>query len=1003
MVSQKLRFLRVFTLLILTLTAQAAFSQTKTITGKISDDKGNPVQGATVTAKGTKAGTSTDAGGSFSFSVPAGTNTLVVSSVGFAEQEVSITDRTTIAVSLVSSSQSLNDVVVIGYGTARRKDLTGAVSSVQAKDFNLGPVAAPDQLLQNKVPGVEVSTSSGQPGGGSTIKIRGNTSILSGVNNPLVVLDGVPLDGRDAKPTLNLGANGLPFGTTPNSNPLLYINPADVQQIEILKDASSSAIYGSRGANGVIVITTKKATAGPVRLDFGTSIGDNVGFMKTNDPLSASQYRANLQKYNLTSAGYDSGASVNPLKSITQHTLSQSYNLGISGGNENGKFRASFLASSQQGLIKTTDLDKYLGTFGGNYKFFNKRVTIDFNLIVGHTTQDEALVTNTPGAGGNLISWALNWNPTVPFYNSDGSFKSLALNTPNPLATLAAYSDRSNVTTILGNISATVRLFKGLDYKFLYAINDGNGTRYTNFDGWIAGIQGISSLGMGAISTANITSQTFTHTLNYHADLSDKLRMDAVVGYEYWQTNYRDQTLLGTGFDINNSLATQVPILNTSQIIDAATRSVSPANPSDPSVEIQSVFGRVNFNLSDKYYLTGTMRADGSSKFGTNNHYGYFPSVGARWVISNEDFMKSSAVFNSLALRGSWGITGTQDFPAGASKAQFVFPENQAIAQTNVPNPNLKWQQTNSVDVGVDYSLLAGRIFGSIDYYHKNTTNIIYETNAIQPAPSGNEFINLNANLINSGFEFLIGATIVDHKDFGWEAAFNISYNKNLLKNFNEAPILTGKVSGNGLSGTFAEQVANNQPVDVYYMPRFYGFTKTGLDSVSSNSYYVGDPNPHELVGFSNTFRYQKWALILNIGGSFGYKVFNNTALAITNIGNFGRGQNVNKYAFADGQSLANGTTISDRWLENGNFIKLRNATIRYTLGNIGQYFRNVSFYATGTNLFVLTKFHGFDPEVNIDKSNTDASGANTYSSRSMEFIPYPTPRIITVGLNFSL
>jgi TonB-dependent starch-binding outer membrane protein SusC len=1003
MISQRLLALWVSSLLVCVLFTHTVYSQTKTITGKVSDDKGAPIQGATISIKGTQNGATTHADGAFTLTIPPTAQTLVISSIGFTSQEIAIGDQTTFTVALVPSSQALNEVVVVGYGTVRKKDLTGSIATVQAKDFNKGPITAPDQLLQNKVPGLEVSTSSGQPGGGSTIKIRGNTSILSGVNNPLIVVDGVPLDGRDAKPTLTLGLNGLPFGTTPNSNPLLYINPADVQQIDVLKDASSSAIYGSRGANGVIAITTKTATTGPLRVDLGASLGDNVGYMKTNNLMTASQYRSNLAKYNLTTQGYDSGGSVNALNAIKQHTLSQNYYMALGSGNENGKWRASLLASSQKGIIKNTGLDKYLATFAGNYKFFDKRLTVDFHLLVGHTKQDETLVTNTPGAGGNLISWALNWNPTVPFYNSDGSFKSSALSTPNPLAALAAFSDQSNVTTLLGNISATLRIVKGLDYKFLYAINSGNGTRYTNFDGWIASVKGISTLGMGAISTATISSQTFTHTLNYHADLSQNLRLDAVAGYEYWSTNYRNETLLGTGFDLNNTLATLTSIRNTSQMIDAQSLSTSPSNPSDPTVEIQSYFGRVNLNWYDKYYLTGTMRADGSNKFGSNNKYGYFPSVGARWVISNEDFLKTSSVLNNLALRGSWGLTGTQDFPAGASSAQYAFTQNASIHQINVPNPNLKWQQTSSVDIGADYGFLGGRIFGSFDYYHKNTTNIIYVTNAIQPAPSGSEYINLNANLINSGFEFAIGAAVVDQKDFTWDLGFNISYNKNLLKNFNQAPILTGIVSGNGLSGTTAEQVANNQPIDVYNMPKFLGYTKLGLDSVTSASYYVGDPNPHELIGFSNTFRYKKLSLILNMGGAFGYKIFNNTALAVTNIGNFARGQNASNNAFAAGETIANGTTVSSRWLESGNFLKMRNATFNYNFGNIGAYFKNLNVYITGTNLFVITKFKGFDPEVNIDKSQTDASGANTYSSRSMEYLPYPTPRTITVGLNVSL
>lgn len=300
MTIQRLLAIAATTLLLCVLFTQTTFSQTKTITGKVTDDKGIPVQGATVVAKGSKAGTSTNANGAFSLNVPENTYALTVTSIGYTEQDVSILNQTTVTVSLVSTTQSLNDVVVIGYGTARRKDLTGAVASIQAKNFNQGQIAAPDALLQNKVAGVEVSTSSGQPGSSTTIRVRGTNSILN-TGNPLIVVDGVELDGRDATPALTLGGS-LPFGTVPPTNPLTYINPYDIQQIEVLKDASAAAIFGSRGANGVIVITTKKGAAGAPKLEFGTSFGDNIGYMKTNNLMSASQFRARLKQYNL---GFD--------------------------------------------------------------------------------------------------------------------------------------------------------------------------------------------------------------------------------------------------------------------------------------------------------------------------------------------------------------------------------------------------------------------------------------------------------------------------------------------------------------------------------------------------------------------------------------------------------------------------------------------------------------------------------------------------------------------------
>ncbi len=986
-------------LLLCVLFTQTAFSQTKTVKGKVTDDKGLPIQGATVTVKGSKVGTSTDAAGSFSINVPDGSYALTVSSVGFSEQDVSVVNQTTVSVSLVSTSQSLNDVVVIGYGTAKRKDLTGAVSTVTAKDFNQGLIAAPDQLLTNKTPGVEITTGSGQPGVAPTIRIRGTNSILN-TGNPLVVVDGVELDGRDATPALTLGGS-IGFGTVVPSNPLMYINPYDIQSIDVLKDASASAIYGSRGASGVIVITTKKASSGPVKMEIGTSWGDNLGYMKTDDLMTASQFRSKLQEYgsqDTTLHTFDYGSSVNALKAVEQHTISQNYNLALSGGNENGKFRASFLGSNLEGLLKSTDLSKYIGTLSGTYKFFDKHFTLDFGLIVGHTDQQQPLITNTAGSQGQLMQWILQWNPTQPFYLPSGVLN----NNPgsgqtNPIAALQAYSDMSHVTTVLANISGTVDILKSLSYKFTYSLNDGSGSRYTNAYGWVDNEQGISGVGVGVIGNANLNSQTITNVLNFHSDLSDKLRFEALLGEESWVTRYSDIAYQGTGFDINNTLATRVNIPNTSQLTDAATFVPTPADPSNPTVSIQSYFARAVFNWSDKYYLTGTFRADGSSKFGSNNRYGYFPSAAARWVISNENFMKGS-VFSQLALRGSWGETGDQGFPAGAAQAQFTLPLNASIGQINVPNPNLKWQQTATTDIGLDYSFLNGRVYGAIDYYRKNTTQIIDQKNAIQPAPSGTEFINIPANLYNTGVEFYIGAAIVQHSDFTWNAAFNISYNKNLLKNFTQAPIQTGDVSGPGLSSTYAQEIANNHPLDVFYLPHYYGSNKAGGDSVSATSQYGADPNPHVQLGFSSNFTYKHFSLVVNFGGTYGYKVYNNTAIAVTSLYNFAKGFNTSLKAFTPNANVsAADVVLSDRYVENGSFLKLRNASLSYNFGDVGKYVHNLNVFVTGTNIFIITKYKGFDPEINVDHNN------NNIPSRSMDYLSYPTPRILSAGLNVSL
>lgn len=978
-----------------------SFGQQRTVTGQVTDSKDNsPLVDATVSVVGKSVSTKTKQDGSFSINVPSGSNQLMVSYIGYADQTVTITSGS-VSVSMAASTQNLNEVVVIGYGTARRKDVTGSVSSVRAKDFNQGVIASPDQLLQNKVAGMEVTNNSGQPGAATTLKIRGNSSIRAS-NNPLYVIDGVPLDGRSARPSVNLGNNGLGFGTTPESNPLLFINPYDIAQVDVLKDASSAAIYGSRGANGVIVITTKKGSAGATRLEVGTSFGVS-GYMKKYKVLSADQFKSALKKYLPDSVGskYNGGSSVDALDAIAQHKLSQNYSLAFSGGNESGKFRASFLGSTNQGLLKKSALDKYIGSFNGQYKFLDQRLTIDFSAIAGHYTEYLTNVSNTAGSQGNLISAALNWNPTVSFY-SNGPYILNSNATANPLALSDAFNDQSDVNTYLANISAGYKLIKGLDYKFLYAINHGTGNRKVNIEGFLQGFPSLSGQGYAVLANATLTSQTFTHTLNYNVDLAKGLSLNALAGFEYWKTSYENGSIAASGFNTNLDQTNRLTIPYTSIFQNAKTQYPYSASV-EPKTELQSYFARVNLNYLDKYLLTATIRRDGSSKFGANNKYGNFPSVGAKWVVSNEEFMKGGSLFSTLGIRASYGITGNQEYPAGASQEQFGLSSYNTAGQTIVANPNLKWEKTTSFNIGADFGFAGGKIFGSVDYYSKNTKDILFQTTSIQPAPSSIYFINIPANLMNSGVEFSLGAAVIQKKVFSWDFSFNVAYNKNILKNFFDIntglplTIETGQINGQGVSGTLAQLITNNQPVNVFYLKPFQGFDNNHNPTIGNTPVYAGDPNPHVIGGFSTTLRYAKLSLTINAGGAFGYKIYNNTATSVTNINNITSGRNIDLAAYNSVEAASSGAAASTRFLESGDYLKLRNASLRYDVGNAGKYIKNLSAFVSGTNLFVITKFTGFDPEVNVDKSN------NNYPSRSIEYIPYPTPRTITFGVNFSL
>jgi TonB-dependent starch-binding outer membrane protein SusC len=980
--------------LLLLMASFFANAQQKTITGKVTSDKdGSPVSGVSVVAKGSKTGTQTAADGSYSLSVGASVSQLIFSSVGFALQEVSIGGNSTLDVVLVSSTQRLDEIVMIGYASQRRRDVTGAISSVQAKDFNQGVITSPDQLLQNKVSGLEVTNNSGQPGAATTIKIRGNNSIRAG-GNPLYVIDGVPLDGRSARPNFGTGV----FGSTPDANPLLFVNPNDILTFDILKDASSAAIYGSRGANGVIVITTKTGSAGPSKIEFGTSFNFNGGLMKKYEILDAGEFRSALGKYAVT--GQDKGANVDPFKELMNKKLSQSYNLALSGGNENGKFRASFLGSSDNGAFKNSRLDKYIGNFSGQYKFLDKKLTIGFNLTAGHTTENIIAVSNTAGSQGNIISSALQWNPTTDFKDATGTYIYPTNGSGNPIALLEGYDDIAKINSVLGNISAAYKIIRNLEYKFLYAVNNSTGERFTNIYGFLQGYAGLSGQGFGAISTQKLSSQTFSHTLSYNASLTKKLNLESVAGFEYWKSNFSNNSFSAAGFNTNLTQAGKINIPYTAMLQNGSTQ-FTPSIYIDPAIELQSYFGRVGFNYDGKYSLSASIRADGSSKFGANNKYGYFPAVAFRWLISNENFMKTNTMLSNLALRASWGITGNQEFPAGAAQEQFLFTANNTVSQINVANPDLKWEQTNSYNIGLDATSKNGRVYGNIDYYYKNTSKILYQSTAIQPAPASVYYINLPANLINQGIEFTLGGTVIEKANLSWDLRAIFSHNKNLLKNFTQngqdIKILTGQINGQGVSGTLGQIITNNQPVNEYYLKAFGGFDANGNQIIGANPDFAGNPNPQNIYGVTSTLKYKKFTFVVNVGGAGGFLIYNNTNTSVTNISGISNGRNIDNNAYNSAEKTSSPVGASTRFLEKGNFFKLRNVSLSYNFANVGKYIKGLEAFVTGSNLFVITKFSGFDPEVNIDKSN------NNYPSRSIEYIPYPTARKISFGLKFSL
>ena len=960
-------------------------AQNQSVSGTVVDAETKELLvGVSVSVVGTSQQTYTDSKGQFTLSLNQSEQQLQFTYVGYEDWATTGTWQSPLRVQLKKDVGQLDEVVVVGYGTSRVRDLTGSVARVGEKDFNRGVMSSPDQLIQGKAAGVDVVNNSGSPGGGVTFRIRGNSSVRSG-NQPLFVIDGVPIDSRASKP--GLFTEGL--GDAEASNPLNFINPNDIASIDVLKDASATAIYGSRGANGVVLITTKKGKSGAPTLTLDVQTGLSSLF-HTPEIMDADTFREALGKRGLSD--YDGGANVDALKEVTRVASTNTANLSIGGGNEKGNYRLSAGYYDQQGIIKNSGLRKYTGNFTSSYKFLPEdRLTLDLHLLASNTADAGAPIAETSNVYGSLVSNALEWNPTVPLRNVDGNFVQRQYQDvpglpTNPLALINYYSDQSNVTNVLGNIGATLRIIDGLNYKFGIGINHVKGNRAVDISGDLY-LNLITDLGQTVVNNNQLDSRTMTHTLNYEKEFNH-FRMNALLGYELQDYKNRYTNISATGFssfDLKGSDILQNPSRDNIQV----------SSFRDPTNQLQSYFGRLNMAFADKYLLTATMRADGSTKFGANNKYGYFPSLAAAWVLSEEKLFQNVENLNQLKLRLGWGRTGNSEFPAGASQDRYSFGLQQ-VSLNNVANPDLKWETTETYNVGLDFAFFDSRLSGSVEYFDKRTKDLLFQLPALQPAPAAQFWTNLPATIRNHGAELTLHYTAVRNEHLVWDIGANATLLKNRFSGYQGAPILTGQIHGSGLPGNFSQQLLNNQPLFVFYMPRFEGFDDNGMSIHSEQSEIVGDPNPNFLLGFSTSVDYKKFSLAASLNGVFGQQIYNNTANAVITAANLGLGRNTSSAIGLGKESVANGNVMSTRFLESGNYLRLQNLSLSYNVGDYKDWVKNVRLSLTGQNLFVITNYSGFDPEVNTNK------GVNGVSSLGIEYAPYPTARTFLLGLTAS-
>jgi len=953
---------------------------TRTITGVITDKNGDAVIGATVMIKGGKTGTVSDVNGNFSLEVTDQT-TLVISYVGFSKVEIIVGNQKNLMVKLQEDVKNLEEIVVVGYGSIRKSDATGALSVLKSDDFNKGTVSSPDMLLNGHVAGVQVTPGNGQPGANTNVRIRGINSI-SASSEPLYVIDGVPVDNTRNSA---FAGNDLALSST-TLNPLSMIAASDIESMTILKDASATAIYGSRGANGVIIIKTKSGKEGTTSVSYSGSTGmSNVS--KKIEVLSADQYRSFVP---------GSGtANTNWQDAIFRTAMTQNHNVMFSSGNQNTSYRASLSASLQDGIILNTGLDRYTGRFNVTHKMFDEQLIISMNVNNTNYKFNNFLEQQTSGADGGVIDNALKADPTQPVYNTDGTFREIAnsISVRNPVALATQISDITTGNRLIANVDATLFFIpKELSFKTNLSYDADNVLRK-------AYEPNASSIGKNVNGRALIENNRYSNRLietylTYNKNLSDQHTINIVGGYSWQEFDNYNQSTIATGF-VSDNLGAD----NVGGGINQVTQNNHEIN------RLISFYGRINYNYANKYLLTATVREDGSSRFGANNRWATFPSAALAWKINEEGFMKDMATVNELKLRVGYGVTGNQEI--GNFKYSSTYAINSSAGTyfngtfyspyniTGIANPNLKWEQTSQFNAGVDFVLFNNVLRGSVDYYSKNTTNLLLAIDAIQPAVSTIYLDNIGA-MTNKGVELTLDAEIVNATNFKWNTNFNISYNQNKITQlYNNKDINYGVVSGAGASGN-TQILRVGESFGTFYGQQFTGIVNGAETFASPNLTTLGKALPDYIIGFTNSFSYRHFDLSVVLRSVLGASVYNNTRAEISQ-GNRLPGQNTNlegaQFHAAGGGGI---TYPSSRWVENASFLRLDNITLGYNFRVIPTIIKSARLYVTAQNLFVIAGYKGYDPEVN------NVAGSNGIKSIGIDYNTYPQARTYSLGININ-
>lgn len=975
----RLRFFpKTFLLPVLLVISQYLFAQDRVITGTVTDTKGSGVPGVSVTPKGSTIGTQTNSDGSYRITVGPSISVLVFSSIGFNSQEVSIGGSNTVDVTMEINNTSLGEVVVTGYGTARKKDLTGSITNITAKDFNKGPVTSPEQLVVGKIAGVQITTGGGMPGAGSRIRIRSGAS-LNASNDPLIVVDGIPLETG---------------GISGTANPLALINPNDIESFNILKDASATAIYGSRASNGVIIITTKKGTAGKLKGTFSTvhslsTLTDKV------DVLNSTQYRDLVNAQGTASQKALLGNENTDWQDVIyRNAYSADNNISFSGGIKNFPYRLSIGYLNQSGVLLNDNMQRYSTAINFNPRYLKNHLSVDLNI--------KGTITKSHFANQGAIGAAVFFDPTQPVYDLSkpeyGGFWEWELNgapntlaSRNPLSLLEQREAIGNSNRSIGNLQ--------LDYKFHFLpdlranLNVGydvsRGYGYTRVPKTAAS----AYFDMGTYSrylqkrTNNLIDFYFNYAKNF---TGLKSRVDATAGYSYqdWiETVPASESYNGSGvvIDRNNAYKSQHTLV--------------------------SFFGRLNYSYDERYLITGTYRRDGSSRFGPDTRWGWFPSVAVAWRVSREAFLRDSRVLSDLKFRFGWGNTGQQDvgsnypylarYSPSDSSAMYQFGNTfYPLLRPEGYDENLKWESTDTKNLGMDFGFLNGRISGSVDVYRKETKDLL----AVISVPAGsnltNRILTNVGNIENEGLEAVLNVTPVRTKDFTWDASANFTYNESKITNLSKVhdPNSIGNAVGGiagGVGNTIQIHTVGFAPYTFYVYKQVYDQNGRPIEGVyvdlnkdgasnESDKYRYKNPEPRMFMGFSSQFNYKKWNAGFSARASVDNYMYNNFNSNNGTYQNFGYPNylgNVSSDVLNTGFSIVR--LWSDYYIENASFVRMDNAYLGYDFGSI---LKNSTLRVTATvqNVFIITKYSGLDPEI--------AGGIDNNF--------YPRPRIYSLGLN---